>query len=164
MLQTVDGTVLVWNPVTVVVPHILGEMGKCYKKYEGVLIWQVIVMKWLNIGKLENKLSNEGWWIWNTQVTLGPVLHLLGVTCPQSQSHLHRWQCIGTIYVNVCLHWNINYEFPKILKGPKILNVADRHVSSSFFAPVFEGNERTTSCYGVPGNSSPLIVNTLSLL
>ena len=31
------------------------------KKCVDALIWQVIVTKWLNIGKLENKLAHEGW-------------------------------------------------------------------------------------------------------
>jgi len=48
-------------------------------------MWQVIVIKWLNIGKPENTLSHEGWSTYiivqNMQVTFDSIFEILWHTC-----------------------------------------------------------------------------------
>jgi len=71
MLWTVGGMVSICYPI-------LGDMGKWRRKWEGAHIWWVVMIKRLNIGKLENKPSHKGWltciMVQKAQVALYPVL------------------------------------------------------------------------------------------
>ena len=50
---------------------------------------------------------------------------------------------------------------PESLKGPKILNLADRHVSFNILCTCVGGTERTTACYGVSHKIAVGISNRL---